>query len=477
MSLTDPLFFAFVLFAAAVIEPLRGRLREGALLIASLIFAASQFSTLLSAVPVAVFVAGAYLATALITRRRGNAALMMTIAMLVFGFVWLKHYPFVAALPVLPFPYLLVGLSYILFRALHVAIEVADGALKLPDPLRYVTYLLFFPSFLSGPINRFEPFARDLEAPQQMTAAASYAVLMRFLIGMLKVKVIGDLLGMAHDGLAGRLDMALAAGGGMTSVAVLYGAAAASYVVFLYFNFSGFMDIAIAVARLFGIELPENFNRPFLATNLQEFWTRWHITLSEWFKIYFFNPLVKVLIRRWPNPRATPYLGVVALFAVFLVLGAWHGPTWGFLISGLLHAIGISANKLFQLEIVRAIGKKRYRAFAANGAYVWSSRGLTLTWVALAITAYWLPLDAFGGTMARLTPIGFLLCMMLMTLMFAIGIWTVLFCGRLFSFSRFASWSLGAPVRQAGSAAAAILVLAFAIPLLNSTTEVVYKAF
>src|SRR5260370_33440031 len=109
------------------------------------------------------------------------------------------------------------------------------------------------------------------------------------------------------------------------------------------------MDIVIGKGVLRGQELAENFDRPFSARTFLEFWQRWHMTLSQWFKISLFNPLVMLLMSCFPAPALTAYLGVLAFFITFLVMGIWHGTTAVFVVYGLLMGAGASINKLWQV--------------------------------------------------------------------------------------------------------------------------------
>ena len=475
MQFTSQAFLGFVLVAALLAQPLRGAWRVGFLIVLNLIFAASFISSPLAAVPLIAFILSGYGALMLVERRRVGHAVALSIVVLVAVFIWLKRYPFVAAVPAVPFPYVVVGLSYLLFRLLHLVLEVGDGALKRPSFPRYLAYLVFFPAFLSGPINRYEPFAQDLDQPQGMDRETAWRTLLRFLVGFAKVAVIGELILTGHELFVGRMEATVAAGGPGVLIAGLYAFGSGLYLVFLYANFSGYTDMAIAVARLFGIVLPENFNRPFMAGNFQDFWGRWHMTLSEWFKIYFFNPLLKVLMGRFPSAAAMPYLGVIALCVTFVVLGAWHGSSWEYLLTGLLLGAGVSVNKLYQVEMSRRLGKKPYQALTRRPAYIWAARGLTLTWVSMALTPFWMPVGEIGGLIAGAGPVGVVLALGVMSLGFIVPI---LVLARLSG--------IVAPVAEArvsgfgarvALAAGLILFLAFAVPLLNSSSALVYQAF
>ncbi|QDH72480.1 MBOAT family O-acyltransferase [Brevundimonas sp. M20] len=475
MQFTSTAFAGFVLVAALLAQPLRGAWRTNFLIVLNLIFAASFIATPLAAVPLAAFILAGYGALMLVERRKVAHAVGLSIVVLVAVFIWLKRYPFVAAVPAVPFPYAVVGLSYLLFRLLHLVLEVGDGALKRPSFPRYLAYLIFFPAFLSGPINRYEPFGKDLDQPVGMDSDEAWRTLRRFLIGFAKVAVVGELILMGHQLFAGRLEATVAASGSSALIAGFYAFGAGLYLLFLYANFSGYTDMAIAVARLFGIVLPENFNRPFMAGNFQDFWGRWHMTLSEWFRIYFFNPLLKVLMGRFPSAAAMPYLGVIALCVTFVVLGAWHGSSWEYLLTGLLLGAGVSVNKLYQVEMTKRLGKKPYQALTKRPLYVWAARGLTLTWVSMALTPFWMPVAGIGGLLAAGGVVAFGLALVLMSAAFAVPIFVLT---RLWPPVE-SVWSRasGTTVVRVLVLAGLMLLLVFAVPLLQTSTDFVYQAF
>jgi hypothetical protein len=149
------------------------------------------------------------------------------------------------------------------------------------------------------------------------------------------------------------------------------------------------MDIIIGIGKLINQNLPENFNKPFLARDFLEFWTRWHMTLSEWFKTYLFNPLMQALMTRFPQPKMVPYLGVAAFFITFLIMGLWHGTTAIFIIYGLLMGAGASVTRTWHLVLVKAIGRARYRALGESKTYSYFCRGLVCAYYAEGITCLW----------------------------------------------------------------------------------------
>ena len=162
------------------------------------------------------------------------------------------------------------------------------------------------------------------------------------------------------------------------------------------------MDVVVGTARFLRLELPENFDRPFAATGYVEFWGRWHMTLSTWFKTYVYSPLLMSLMRRYPAAGAEPYLGVFAYFVTFFFVGVWHGQTAMFLVFGVLQGAGVSANKLYQIVLTRKLGRKRYRALCAQPAYAALSRGLTFAYFAFTLLWFWAAwpqLAAFGAAL------------------------------------------------------------------------------
>ena len=164
---------------------------------------------------------------------------------------------------------------------------------------------------------------------------------------------------------------------------------AVTYPLFLYANFSGYIDIIMGIARLMRIRLPENFDRPFSATSFLEFWNRWHITLSSWLKAYVYNPLLLVLMRRIPSPSLQVYIGVFCYFVTFFLIGIWHGRTSEFAVYGVLLGGGAAANKLWQSSLTEKLGRKGYKALAANLFYIAFARGLTFSWFSLSLFWFW----------------------------------------------------------------------------------------
>ena len=300
------------------------------------------------------------------TRGGGRAGLFVALVVLtLLAFCWLKRYSFIPSISYLPFPYLLVGLSYVFFRVLHVIIDGHQEVIDEPVGwLSYLNYTLNFTSVVSGPAGR----------------AAE-----RIVVGYFKISIVSTLLlvlqHQAIDGLAatGTLGARVLAGTLMVTI----------YPVYLYFNFSGYVDVVIGVARFFRIVLPENFDRPFASVNFLIYWSRWHMTLSNWLKTYVYNPLMMVGIERVTAPALAPYVAVFAFFVTFFLVGLWHGQTSEFIFYGITQGGGVALNKLYQIVMAKRLGRVGYRALCANPVYAAAARELTFAWVAVTLLWFW----------------------------------------------------------------------------------------
>jgi D-alanyl-lipoteichoic acid acyltransferase DltB (MBOAT superfamily) len=309
-----------------------------------------------------------------------------SLLVMIFAYVWLKKYTLLPEFGLLHFSYFTLGLSYIFFRVLHLLIEAGEGHRRISLGA-YLLYTLNFTTLVSGPIQRYDEFARDqfAEAPIPLGPRVVGRQLERIVYGFFKVNVLAMLLHAAQqDALA---DLALP----LPPLQKFYAAIrlTALFPLFLYANFSGYIDIVIALARLMRLRLPENFDRPFSASCFIDFWTRWHITLSNWLKSYVYNPLLVALMRRITAPALEPFLGVFCFFVTFFLVGVWHGRTSEFLFFGLLQGGGVAINKLWQLVLTRRLGRKRSRALAVNPLYVAMGRGLTYSWFAFTLFWFW----------------------------------------------------------------------------------------
>ncbi|KAA3643241.1 MAG: hypothetical protein DWQ07_22250 [Chloroflexi bacterium] len=222
-----------------------------------------------------------------------------------------------------------LGFSYVAFRLLHTLRDRLSGRLPNVSLRDFTTYVIFFPAFTAGPIDRVERFIGDLENDFRLDASQTILGLKRIAIGVLMKFVVADSLALfALDP-----NNVFQTESTTWMWVLLY-----SYSLRIFFDFAGYTHIAIGIANLLSIQLPENFDRPYLKANLTAFWNSWHMTLAQWFRAYYFNPLTRWLRGRGWSITAIILIGQLTTMAL---IGLWHGVTWNFLIWGLWHGLGL----------------------------------------------------------------------------------------------------------------------------------------
>lgn len=223
------------------------------------------------------------------------------------------------------------GLSYIVVKLLHV---LADSAGKRPPEVRASTLLgftCFAPTFLSGPMHRYEEFASSFDSLPSAWARDWSTAIRRTTWGTFKVIVLAGHLG---DWVLPVLASPAAQSPGALWLA-LYG-----YSAYIYLNFAGVSDLAIGLGAAFGVGVPENFSRPYLQLDIQSFWRTWHMTFTRWLTAYVFMPITKRLMKT--SLRSRPKLVASAGYVLtFAFCGVWHGDTTNFLVWGLYHGLGL----------------------------------------------------------------------------------------------------------------------------------------
>ena len=224
-----------------------------------------------------------------------------------------------------------LGFSYIAFRLLHTLRDRQTGRLPAVSLSEYVVYVIFYPALAAGPIDRIERFVIDLRRPVALTSEDVGEAGKRLAFGLFKKFAIADTLGLVALNGTNALQVRTA---GWAWV-VLY-----AYAFQIFFDFSGYTDIAIGLGRLLGIHLPENFKAPYLKANLTQFWNNWHITLTQWFRAYFFNPLTRALRS---GKKMLPIIVIIFItqMGTMLLIGLWHGATWNFVAWGAWHGLGL----------------------------------------------------------------------------------------------------------------------------------------
>ena len=247
-----------------------------------------------------------------------------------------------------------LGISYLTFRSVGMMIELRDGVLKDFSLWEFLRFMLFMPTFSSGPIDRFKRFNQDYEKiPERdelldMLEKSVHYIMLGFLYKFILAHIFGSMI------LPPLKQYALQMGGifNLPTLGVMY-----VFGLDLFFDFAGYSMFALAVSNLMGIKSPINFNKPFVSRDLKEFWNRWHMSLSFWFRDFVFMRLVTVLIRNkvFKNRNTT---SSVAYIINMLVMGFWHGVTWYYIAYGLFHGLGLVVNDAW-LRKKKTVNKER----------------------------------------------------------------------------------------------------------------------
>jgi len=248
----------------------------------------------------------------------------------------------------------MIGLSYLSFRCSRLVLEVRNGLVKVPNFVEYLNFAFFLPTMPVGPINTYANYRRGFT--EKYNVPMERAVL-RILVGVVKYELLANLCnrlsysGLLFDGHPHHfLDL---------PVAMLF------FYLYLFCNFSGFCDLAIGAAGLIGIPVPENFNNPFAARNVKDFWNRWHITLSSWMRDVVFSPLSKYFVHVL-GVRLADHAIALTIAIVFLLVGVWHGVGWNFVAYGATHALGVVTNHYYTIFLKRKLGRERFKAYNEN---------------------------------------------------------------------------------------------------------------
>ena len=224
-----------------------------------------------------------------------------------------------------------LGFSYIAFRIIHTIRDRQTGKLPKVDLADYINYVIFFPTLTAGPIDRLDNFARSLNSPIKDRFEVMGVGGKRIIVGLFKKFVIADSLAIIALNSTNATQIRW---NGWMWIS-LY-----AFAFQIFFDFSGYTDIAIGIGRLMGFKLPENFSSPYLKPNLTQFWNNWHMTLTQWFRAYFFNPLTRKL-RSGKRVWAIPAIIFVTQISTMILIGLWHGVTLNFILWGGWHGLGL----------------------------------------------------------------------------------------------------------------------------------------
>jgi alginate O-acetyltransferase complex protein AlgI len=374
--------------AAMLLAILRGVTRQLAFLAANIIFVWGLLLGPNGAISTTVFCLLGYALTYLILwRPRWSFPVGLTGFVILF--IYMRDYEFLHwALPESMLTNILstVGLSFLLFKIIHVMIEARSGTLGSLEFLTYLNYCLNFTTFMMGPIQRYQDYYAQWHGQKQaipLRFDTHLDAVLRILVGLFKAYVVADRL--APLALAHSPDVL-----GLPLTVLLLRIYA--FYFFLYFNFAGYCDVVVGIGSLLGVRPPENFNKPFLARNISEFWLRFHMSLTAWLTDYVFSPAYKwALERDWLAFR--PLLAMnIALLSTMIVSGLWHGTTLSFLLFGLTHGVYFIIYRTWDTLAAKRFGKKRLREWRRRWGF--QLLGMFITFNAVAFSLVFFRLDA-----------------------------------------------------------------------------------
>ncbi|HSK18472.1 MAG TPA: MBOAT family O-acyltransferase [Longimicrobiales bacterium] len=360
VSLLSPGFAAIAIAAILLVSALRGAGRQFAFLILNLVFVCVMLLEPPGAIATLIFaLAGFGLVRA--AQRWGRTGLVMGVSGFVALFLYMRRYDFLTwFVPDALLTQVLstVGLSFLFFKILHVAIDGYSGTLGRFGLLDYLNYALNFATFMMGPIQRFQDY-RDQWHGEKLAIPLDYEAhldaVLRILIGLVKAYV----LAVFFENRALSVDADVLQLSAVGLIVQTY-----AFWFYLYLNFSGYCDVVIGVGSLFGVRPPENFNRPFLARNISDFWQRQHRSLTLWLTDYVFAPMYKSLLTR--RPAGKLMIANLSLMATMLVSGLWHGTTVSFFLFGIVHGLWFVVYRTWDEFLLARLGRGGVRRFRRN---------------------------------------------------------------------------------------------------------------
>ncbi|AKP02555.1 D-alanyl-lipoteichoic acid biosynthesis protein DltB [Companilactobacillus pabuli] len=237
-----------------------------------------------------------------------------------------------------------MGISYLTFKAVEIIMEIRDGAIKNIKPYEFVRFLLFFPTISSGPIDRFRRFQKDvLKVPSRDEyVELLHSGVNKLMQGLAYKFIIGYFFGTL---LLPKIQILTLSYRGETPLGISWALVAYMYVysMYLFFDFAGYSLFAVSISNFMGIKTPMNFKAPFKSKNIKDFWNRWHITLSFWFRDFIYMRLMFTMIKhKWIKNRVN--IANFGYLTLFLIMGFWHGETWYYIVYGLFHAGAMITN-------------------------------------------------------------------------------------------------------------------------------------
>jgi alginate O-acetyltransferase complex protein AlgI len=385
MNFCSPEFFISCCLVPILFHQFSGKLPRQLILSGiNLAFLWTFVPNLVSWLGFALFICGTYSIVLLVRRRTAGFFLLISILGVLAAFIIIKKYTFIIwVLPenIRDHKIAIIGISYMLFKFIHVLVDSWQGQLERLTFSCYANYQLSFFTLVAGPIQRYNDFHKGWELMDAGPSDKMEILLAwnRLLTGFIKMGGLAVIAKSIYDWAIRDYGSQLPSGQLILRFLVIY----YFYIIYLYFNFSGYTDIAIGSARLFGFELPENFNWPFIARNVLDFWNRWHITLTHWIRDYVFMTTYKFGAEHFP--RFGKQIGYMMLFTSLFLSGVWHGSTMNFAIWGFIHGIGAMATQIYGDLLKRYLGRARYHRYQKSEWIRWIAIIVTFHYVCFAL--------------------------------------------------------------------------------------------
>ena len=322
------------------------KFKNSVLLLFSLVFygcGEPKYLILMAASILVGYVGGLLMQCAKNTRLK-KAALFLSGAVLVGFLAYFKYAGFFVSsfgtltgisVPVLSVA-LPIGISFYTFQILSYVIDVYRGTPAQKNIINFAAYVCMFPQLIAGPIVRYTDVERELQT-RTHSLEKVYCGIRRFSVGLSKKVLLANQLAELCDVFRASEEKSV----------LFYWMYAVCFTLFIYFDFSGYSDMAIGLGKIMGFEFPENFNYPYISGSVTEFWRRWHMTLGTWFRDYVYIPLGgnRVSFARW----------IFNIAAVWALTGLWHGAAWNFVIWGVLYAVLLMTEKLFLSDFLKKL--------------------------------------------------------------------------------------------------------------------------
>jgi len=279
-----------------------------------------------------------------------------------------------------------VGYSYIAFRITHALIE-SKKRMGLDVSLRsYLGYLFYFPAFLAGPIDRIDHFKEEILSNKKPLAEDFLDAGELIAIGLFQKFILADSL--AIISLNETLSATITSKCWMWLVVIVYAFR-------IYFDFNGYTNIALGISKIIGIQLPENFNKPLLSPTLTIFWNNWHITLTQWFRAYYFNPTTRFLRTKFGSINSQFIMGFMQITTMVLI-GLWHGISYNFIVWGAWHGIGLFLqNKITGFITRKTAGGKPFWQISP----IYKTFSIILTFLYISLGWVWFALPTLDASM------------------------------------------------------------------------------